>query len=89
MTRSQALRLQEDWGSNITPEDFHETLYLSIKGIGSKIFKNCCYHEQDNYMFIWTKEESFLLDKKDLGDFVAVSDPHNFITSIQKTNRVT
>lgn len=84
MTNKQALQLQKDWGENLTDEDFHETLYLSIKGIGAKTFKFCSYHEHDNYVFIWTKDESFLIDKKELGDFVMVSNTYSTIVSSEK-----
>lgn len=84
MTNKQALQLQKDWGENLTDEDFHETLYLSIKGIGAKTFKSCSYHEHDNYVFIWTKDESFLIDKKELGDFVMVSNTYSTIVSSEK-----
>jgi hypothetical protein len=88
MTKKQALQLQSDWGSHITPEDFSETLYLHIKDVGTQVFKQCCYHEQDNYIFIWTKNESFLVNKKDLGDFVAVVNPTDTIISKANNKKV-
>lgn len=88
MTRNQALQLQRDWGKDLESRDYSETLYLSIKGIGAKTFKNCCHHEHEGYIFIWTKEESFLVSKKELGDFVMVEDPQDSILSI-KQNKVT
>lgn len=89
MTKKQALHLQKDWGSHLVPNDFTETLYVSIKGIGNKIFKNCCYHEQGNYIFIWTKDDSYLINKKELGDFVAISNFNSSIMSVRKNKRVT
>lgn len=85
MTRKQATQLMKDWGKNLLPEDFCETLYISIKGIGAKTFKSCSYHEQDNYIFIWTKQDKFLVNKKELGDFVAIANPHNTILSTTVT----
>lgn len=84
MTNKQALQLQKDWGENLDENDFHETLYVSIKGVGAKTFKSCSYHEQDNYIFIWTKDESFLINRKELGDFVIVSNTYSTIVSAEK-----
>jgi hypothetical protein len=89
MTRKQALQLQKDWGRNLTKEDFIQTLYISIKGVGNQTFHQCCCYEQDNYLFIWTKDETFLINKKDLGDFVAITDPHAALTTKKKTKKVT
>lgn len=84
MTRKQAQFLLDDWGSNLLPEDYCETIYLSIKGVGTKTFKECCYHDDDGYIFIWTREERFIIDKRDLGDFVAVSDNKKILVSLKK-----
>lgn len=89
MTHKQALRLQEDWGKDLEPKDFNETLYVSIKGIGTKVLKNCFFHEDGNYMFIWTKNESFLLNRKELGDFVMVPYPTQIMLSTKKKKKVT
>jgi hypothetical protein len=40
--------------------------------VGTKVFKKCCYHDVENYIFIWTREDTFLIDKKELGDFVII-----------------
>jgi hypothetical protein len=84
MTSKQAIQLQKDWGQHLTEEDYHETLYVSIKGVGAKTFKSCSYHEQDDYIFIWTRDESFLIDRKELGDFVIVSNTYSTIVSSEK-----
>ena len=73
MTTKQAQFLLKDWGSNLIPEDYCETIRLSIKGVGTKIFNECCYHDSDDYIFIWTKTDSFVIKKKDLGEFVSIS----------------
>ena len=72
MTVKQANNLKADIERSITEEDFTDDLYISIKGIGTKTFKGCTYHDTDGWIFIWTKDESFLLDKSELGDFVAI-----------------
>ena len=70
MTRKQAECLKKDLEKSITLEDYIEDLYISIKGIGSKVFKNCVYLEAEGWIFIWTKEESYILRKKDIGECV-------------------
>lgn len=89
MTRNQALQLQNDWGKHIEKNDMNDNIYLSIKGVGAKVFKKCCYHEQEGYIFIWTKEESFLVKRKDLGDFVLIENPSNTVISLKKQKKVT
>lgn len=72
MTRKQADRLQMDIGKSISPEDFIEDIYISIKGVGTKTFRKCVYHEVDNWIFIWTEDDSYIFNKKDLGDCVII-----------------
>lgn len=84
MTTKQAQFLLKDWGSNLLPEDYCETIYLSIRGVGTKTFKNCCYHESDGYIFIWTREESFMVKKTDMGDFVSIPDNKEILISLKK-----
>ena len=76
--------LKDDWGKHLIEEDFSSTLYVSVKDVGTTTFKNCCFHEQENYLFIWTKNESFLLNRKNLGDVVIVSDPTQPLLSKSK-----
>lgn len=83
MTQKQAEYLLQDWGGNLLPEDYCETIYLSVKGVGTKTFRQCCYHDAGDYVFIWTKEESFKAKKKDLGDFV-MSDNKRSLISLKK-----
>lgn len=70
MTRKQAESLKEDLEKSITLEDYIEDLYISINGIGSKVFRNCVYLEAEGWLFVWTKEESYMVRKKDIGDCV-------------------
>ena len=72
MTEKQAHLLLEDWSCAIQEKDFCENIYVSIKNVGTKVFKKCCYHDVENYIFIWTREDTFLIDKKELGDFVII-----------------
>jgi hypothetical protein len=75
MTRFQAQRLMEDIGKSLSSIDYSENIYLSIKGVGSKIIKNCAYHDAENYTFIWTKDEKFLINRKSIADHVII--PHD------------
>lgn len=75
----------EDWGKNLIPQDFCETLYLSIKGVGAKTFKSCSFHQEENYLFIWTKTDSFLINRREVGDFIAVPNPTQTIISTKVT----
>lgn len=77
MTRKQAERLMEDISQELTVLDFCEDIYLSIKDVGSKVFKKCAYHEAEGYTFIWTENEKYLISKKEIGDHVIIPyDPH-------------
>lgn len=70
----------EDLGKNITEADYKENIYLSINAVGTRVFKDCAYFEADGYTFIWTREENFILNKQDLGDYVII--PYNFQTKV-------
>jgi hypothetical protein len=72
MNRKQAENLLVDLRKSLGPKDFCEDVYLSIQGIGSKTFKSCSYFESESWLFIWTREESFVFSKKEVGDFVFV-----------------
>jgi len=72
MTLKQATNLKEDIGKNIRPFDYCEDVYLSIKGIGNKSFRNCTYLESEGWLFIWTESESFIINTNDIGDFIFI-----------------
>lgn len=72
MTRNQAQRLMEDIGKSLTKADYSEDIYLSIRDIGTKVFKKCAYHEVDGYTFIWTEKEQYLISRKEIGDYVVI-----------------
>lgn len=88
MTRNQALDLQEDWGKELDPRDFNETLYLSVNKVGVQVIKQCCCHEHDGYIFIWTLEKSFLISRELFDDFILVKCPVDTITSVKKQKKV-
>lgn len=72
MTKKQSTYLLKDWGANLLPEEYCEHVYISIKGVGAKIFSRCAYYECEGYTFIWTETESFCFDNKDVGDFIMI-----------------
>jgi hypothetical protein len=78
MTRKQAENLKADLEKTITLDDYVEDLYISINGVGSKVFKNCVYLEAEGWLFIWTYEESYMIRRKDIGECVIA--PASFYT---------
>ena len=79
MTHRQAELLKMDLEKSITPEDYTEDLYVSINGVGSKIYRDCVYLDAEGWLFIWTMTESYMFSKKDLKDTVVV--PASYYTS--------
>jgi hypothetical protein len=79
MTRKQAELLKIDLEKSITPEDYIEDLYVSINGVGAKIYRKCVYLDAEGWLFIWTADESYIFSKKDLKDTVVV--PASYSTS--------
>lgn len=84
MTRTQAQRLMIDLGKNLVHDDYCEDLYISIKNIGTKTFKNCAYFECEVYTFIWTHQESFFISKKNMNDFVLIPKSKETMVKLKK-----
>lgn len=84
MTKAQAQRLMDDLGENLIPEDYCEDLYISIKNVGTKTFKQCSYYECEGYAFIWTLTDKFLISKKEIGDFVLIPKNKESLIKIKK-----
>ena len=72
MNRSQASRFSTDIRAELSDRDFCQTLYLSIKDIGTRTFKDASFQYIDGWLFIWTQNESFYVKEKELGDFVCI-----------------
>lgn len=72
MNRKQAENLLTDLRKSLQPRDYCEDIYLSFHGIGAKSFKSCAYFESESWLFIWTPDDSFVFDKREVGDFVFV-----------------
>ena len=85
MNRKQAENLLVDLRRSMDSRDYCEDVYLSIKGVGTKSFKSCAYFETESWLFLWTAEESFVLDKRDAGDFVFVPSKESLI-NVRKEN---
>jgi hypothetical protein len=79
MTRKQAELLKMDLEKSITPADYIEDLYVSINGVGSKIYRKCVYLEAEGWLFIWTADASYMFSKKELKDTIVV--PASYSTS--------
>ncbi len=71
----------EDLGKQLSPQDYSENIYVSIKNVGTKVFRQCAFHEADGYTFIWTKKETFIISRKEVGDFVVVPYTHEALVS--------
>jgi hypothetical protein len=72
MTSKQAHNFSEDVRKELDEKSFISNIYLSIRGVGNKIFKHCTYDSLEGWLFIWTPEENFVAKESDIGDFVIV-----------------
>jgi hypothetical protein len=72
MTPTQAHRFLGDIRSNLTISDYCQTIYISIREVGTKSFDNACYQSLEGWLFIWTKDDAFCVPEKELGDFVCI-----------------
>jgi hypothetical protein len=84
MTKKQAQFLMEDLGKSLSLSDYTENVYMSIRGVGTKVFRQCAFFEADGYTFIWTMNDKFLINNKELGDFVVVPLTHQTVVSLKK-----
>lgn len=84
MTKSQAQRLMQDLGKNLSEFDYCQDIYISTMKNGSKAYRECAYFEIDGYTFIWTKNSSELLSKKEVGDYIIIPKTANTILTLKK-----
>jgi hypothetical protein len=82
MTRKQAQNFSEDIKSELGDEDYYDDIYLSIKNVGTKMFKKCCYDQIDGWLFIWTQSDTFVAKESEIGDFVIVDSAHSALSLI-------
>jgi hypothetical protein len=87
MTLKQAQNLLTDLRKSLQIRDYCEDLYLSIKDVGTKVFRSCAYFETESWVFIWTIDDSFVFSKKLIGDFVLVH-PNETYLSLKKEKPV-
>lgn len=72
MTPKQANLFLSDIRSELTDADYCQNIYISLREIGTKSFKNACCQSIDGWLFVCTKIDSFCVQEKNLGDFVCV-----------------
>jgi len=73
MTSRQARNLSDDIRKELTDDSyFTDNIYLSIKNVGTKSFKNCKCDRLDGWLFIWTKDDTFLVRESEAGDFLII-----------------
>jgi hypothetical protein len=81
MNRKQAENLLVDLRKNLQPRDYCEDVYLSLRGVGSKKFKSCAYFETETWLFIWTPDDSFVINKTEVGDLVFVPTKESVVST--------
>lgn len=72
MNKTTAKNFSEDIRKQLTVDCFSDTIYLSIRNVGTRAFKNCKCDRIDGWLFIWTGEENFYVEETELGDFVFI-----------------
>lgn len=87
MTKKQAENFCFDVAKNLNDEDFSETLYISIKNKGTKVFRNCKHDRIDGWIFFWSREETYFVKEKDIGDFVIVEKNMAPTLSLKETQK--
>lgn len=84
MTVNQAENFCLDIHKTLTDEDYKNSVYVSIKGIGTSIIKNCAYQISDGWIFFWSKNNSKYIRESEIGDFVII-DAHAPSLKLEKT----
>jgi hypothetical protein len=85
MTTVAAKRLMKDLGKNLTQDDYIENVCVSVNGVVRGVYKDCACFESDGYTFIWTREDSFLIDGKKLGRYVILQYNPSIKVALNKT----
>lgn len=84
MTKSQAQRMMEDLGENLVESDYCHDIYISTKLAGSKSYRECAYFEIENYIFVWNRESSELISRKESGDYIIVPNKRDTVITLKK-----
>ena len=85
MTTAAAKRLMADLGKNLTQDDYIENICVSMDGLISGVYKDCAYFESEGYTFVWTKEDSFLIDQKRVGRYAILQYNPSIKVAFNKT----
>lgn len=72
MRKTEALRLLDDIKRDLDERDMSKSIYLSIRHIGTKVFKNAACQILDGWFFVITPSESFCIKESDMGDFICI-----------------
>ena len=72
MTSKNAQKLLVDLGKEMSEDSFTDNIYLSIRDVGTKVFKHCKFEVLEGWLLIWTPTETFCVSQKDLGDFLII-----------------
>lgn len=64
--------LMKDIGKDISEDDYQHDIYVSFKNGAPKSYRNCAYFESDGYTFIWTKNSSEMISRKEVGDYILI-----------------
>lgn len=84
MNRTNANKLMADLGKEMNHASFTDNIYLSIRNVGTRVFKNCKFESLEGWMFIWTRDDSFCVKEKDLGDFLVIDTDSPVLVGLKK-----
>jgi hypothetical protein len=72
MNSKEAKNFSEDIAKELNDFSYIDSVYISVKGVGTKVFKRCKCDQIDGWLFVWTPTESFYTLETDLGDFIII-----------------
>jgi hypothetical protein len=81
MNAKEAQNFSVDILKELDDTSFSDSLYFSIRNVGTKVFRQCKYDQIEGWLFIWTKQEVFFMKESDLGDFVVI-DANQTVSSL-------
>lgn len=84
MNRLNANKLMIDLGKELSEDTFVDNIYLSIRNVGTKVFKKCKFERLEGWIFIWTQDDSFCVKEKDLGDFLVIDTDSPSLIELKK-----
>ena len=72
MNSRDAQRFSDDIRKELDENSFVDNIYMSVKHVGTKVFRNCKCDQIDGWIFIWTQTETYTVKESDMGDFVII-----------------